>query len=551
MAIEGASKTGKSNTLAVLLEDLADAHMPTLVIERLGILSTVRQIDDNIIVVGGRDEAGIDLAVPLESVDVVADMVLDRGLKVLLDVSTYDTEDPDDHAEHRATARVLKALNDRAQELLRSGNRRKCFLVVDEVHYLAPEQGAPHVDLDDDVRQARAQLVNVATEGGNKGINFAAAYQRRAYTSKGVVSQADNYIIHRLHSTDRGDAAKEIGVSKEDIADLGTGEVFIYGDITQQRVKGPTKIRQRTSPDPREETFDLPDPPEELADTLAELGEEVGEVQEQREQRQERIEELEAQVDRLQDRNDDLEEQVRTADTLEKLAQGQTPEGDMQEVAQKVEAKQDRIEDLESERDELAERVQDLQAEVDRLETELAEKRELEVVRDEVVSSARTILRQFGELDLDAEEAREELQDAREEIQELKQKLQEARQQGGPPIEPLSDYNEFLDEGAVKDAIEEAKDMDNSRHNAIRGILATILENNGPATYDEVAEAIGHSTTSAVSSSATALESVKVVEKVEVNGQKAVDLNTDGLNEIRFAAKRREQTQERMEELDI
>lgn len=37
--VEGASGTGKSNTLAVILEDLADTQMPTLVIERLGILS--------------------------------------------------------------------------------------------------------------------------------------------------------------------------------------------------------------------------------------------------------------------------------------------------------------------------------------------------------------------------------------------------------------------------------------------------------------------------------------------------------------------------------
>lgn len=552
VAIEGASKTGKSNTLAVMMEDLAGTRMPTLIIERLGILSTVRKIDDSIIVVGGREEAGIDLAIPSESLDVVADMVLNRGLKVLLDVSTYESDDPDDHPEHRATARVVKALNDTGQELLRSGQRRKCLLVVDEVHYLAPENNAPIIDVDEDVRRARAQLVKVATEGGNKGINFAAAYQRRAYTSKGVVSQMDNYIIHRLHRTDRSDASKEIGVSEEDIADLDTGQVFIYGDFTKQRVVGPEQVRPRTSPDPREEQFELPEPPDELSETLAEIGEEVGEIQEQREQQQERIQQLESRLESLQDRNQELEEQVRTADVLEKIAEGGTaPNGEMREVAQQVDELQERIQSVREERDQLIEENQELQSEIDSLETELAEKRELEVVKDEVVSSARTILRQFGELDLDAEEAREELQDMQDRIEELERENQRLRQQGGPSLEPLSDYEDFLDEAPVQDAVQDAMEQQNARKKTVRGIIAAILSNNGPATYSEIADRLGYSTTSTVSTSASALESVKVVEKLEVDGEQAVDLNTDGLNEIRFAAKRRQDTEERMEELDI
>ena len=83
LTVEGASNTGKSNTLAVILEDLAETHVPTLIIERLGILSPVRKLDEQLIVVGARDEQGIDLAVPLDQLDLVAEMVLERGLKVL------------------------------------------------------------------------------------------------------------------------------------------------------------------------------------------------------------------------------------------------------------------------------------------------------------------------------------------------------------------------------------------------------------------------------------------------------------------------------------
>jgi len=48
LSVEGTSGMGKSNTLAVILEDLADVSIPTLIIERLGALSPVRLEDEDI-----------------------------------------------------------------------------------------------------------------------------------------------------------------------------------------------------------------------------------------------------------------------------------------------------------------------------------------------------------------------------------------------------------------------------------------------------------------------------------------------------------------------
>lgn len=69
LSIEGTSNVGKSNTLAVVLEDLADVRLPTLIIERLGALTPVRFEDEELIVVGAREEEGIDLAVGLQELD--------------------------------------------------------------------------------------------------------------------------------------------------------------------------------------------------------------------------------------------------------------------------------------------------------------------------------------------------------------------------------------------------------------------------------------------------------------------------------------------------
>lgn len=563
IAFEGASKTGKSNSLAVLLEDLAEVNLPTLVVERLGILSTVRTVDENMIVVGGRDEPGIDLAVPLESIEVVADMVLERGLKVILDVSTYEADDPDAHPEHRAAARVLKALNEDAAARLRAGSRRKCLVLVDEVHVLAPERGAPHIDLDDDVRRARAQLVTIATEGGNKGINFVAAYQRRAYTSKGVVSQMDNHVIHRLHRTDRAEAAREIGVDEDEIADLGTGEIFAYGDVTEQRVVGPTTVRLRDSPDPRDGGFDLPEPPDELADVVDAIADEVEDVQEKAEERADRIAELEDEIERLRERNEDLEEQVRTANVIEKLATGGDADVD-DEVLARIEDLQERNaelvdvrERLEDELETARERIAEQDDRIEELETELSEYRELDVVRDEIVSNARSILRQLGAVDLSAEDAREELDDLRDERDELRDEVEDLRERldaeaarpTPTPEDDVETYVEFLDVEAVQERIEAAKDETDVVAKAVRGVIRTIVEEGGAVDYSTIADRLGYSGTSHVSSAASALAERDVVEKEKRGNATYVDLALDEADHIRKLEARRRRADEVVSDL--
>lgn len=89
LSVEGTSNTGKTNSLAVILEDLSEVSIPTLIVERVAALSTVRHEDDDIVVVGGKEEEAVDLVVPLQELDQIGNWVLDKGMKVLLDVSTY------------------------------------------------------------------------------------------------------------------------------------------------------------------------------------------------------------------------------------------------------------------------------------------------------------------------------------------------------------------------------------------------------------------------------------------------------------------------------
>jgi predicted nucleic acid-binding Zn-ribbon protein len=553
LAVEGASKTGKSNTLAVILEDLANVTIPTVVFERLGILTPVRQVDDDIVVVGAREEPGIDLALPLEQIDLVADLVLERGWKVLVDVSTYADldDDPDRHTEHAAVATALKALNDRAQARLRSGNRRKALVIIDEAHVLAPENNAPHIDLNDDVRRARAQIVKLATEGGNKGLTLISAYQRRAYVSKAVVSQTDNFVVHRLHATDRKDVAREIGVDAEEIEALDIGEVLVYGDFTRQRVVGPTTVRRRSSPDPREESFEVPDPPAELSAALAELREEVDAREDQQEQRRNRIEELEARVERLQNEKADLAEQAdvneRIARAFETIQEGgiatEAAEVELVGEVEEIRERNDRLEtELASARGELEDAEAELrerEERIEELETELAEYRELDVVREEVTSAARTILRQMGEADPDVADLQEELAEVRERNRDLEDELAKAREAAQTartadtqPSEEFESRLEFLRHEAVQNAVERANDQLTTSIEHAWDVLFYLTDDNvDAATRDELTSVVDLHRSN-ISKILARLEDKEILEGTQEGQKKAYRLNLDGLERL-------------------
>jgi len=392
LSIEGTSSTGKSNTLSVVLEDLANVALPTLIIERLGALTPTRLVDDNIVVVGARDEEGVDLAVALEDLDKLGEWVLDRGMKILLDISTYADYEDEKSRVHLAAAKALRSLNDRAHAKYRSGDRTKSLLVVDEAHWLAPKDSAPNPELDEWVKRCRGQLIKASTEGGNKGISIIVGYQRRAFLHNGVIQLAQDFIAHQPGDEDVGRTADALRCSEEALSNLERGHIMARGQsITDDDLVGPTKVRKRTSPDPREDTFELPDTPNELADALDSIQSEVEAERQQREQREDELEQLREENERLRDRVDELEDELNDTDRLASALENLGGNGgaaaqdvgeaavDMQDRVAELKAERDDLEatlaDLREERDQLADENQSLQEDIADLEAEVQELR--------------------------------------------------------------------------------------------------------------------------------------------------------------------------------
>jgi hypothetical protein len=402
LSVEGTSDTGKTNSLAVILEDLSEVNIPTLIVERVGALSTVRHEDDDIVVVGGKEEEAVDLVVPLQELDQIGNWVLDKGMKILLDVSTYSDYSQEESRVHLAAGKAVRSLNDRAHEKYRAGSRTKSLLVIDEAHYMAPKDNAPEPDLDDNVKMCRGQIIKACTEGGNKGISAIVSYQRRAFLHNGVISLCKDWIVHGLANEDAQKVAKKLNIDRDLIDELGVGQILARGDnLTGGDLVGPTKVRKRRSPDPREEEFEIPETSAEKQEVLSEIQESIEERVQEREEEKSRVKQLEEKVERLQGEKEEMQEALENREELRKALKGlneadSSSSGDVQEISEKAEELEEENEDLRNRLDEKGDELQELREERDRLQEEYEALEEKYESRLQGLNSLRSAFQQLG-----------------------------------------------------------------------------------------------------------------------------------------------------------
>lgn len=135
----------------------------------------------------------------------------------------------------------------------------------------------------------------------------------------------------------------------------------------------------------------------------------------------------------------------------------------------------------------------------------------------------------------------------RERVDELEAENHRLRSQVDVEIsETLQNYEDFLELDVVQEEIEAAKEESTPKY--VKGVLAAIVNEGKPVSYETVAQRLGLSQTNHVSAAATELETRRIVEKEKINGETHVDLNTDGIETIRRAAAEREKTEQLMDE---
>ena len=549
--ITGKSGSGKSNTGSVIMEELLANGLSCLAVDVDGEYWGLKESYE-VLHVGATEEC--DLQVGPEHAGKLAALALEQLVPIILDVSGYVDGDTADALVHE-TARELFA---REQSAL-----QPFLMLVEEIHEYIPEGGG--------LDETGEMLIRVAKRGRKRGLGIMGLSQRPADVKKDFITQADLLVWHRLTWDNDTDVVKRVidAEHADRVDNLRDGEAFVQADWSDADVERVQFRRKKTfdaGATPGLEDVDRP----ELKAIDEDLVDELEEISNEHERRQDRIAELEAALDEKDERIAELKADLDDARDLQRLGEafidaaetrgdagGDVDRELLEEKNETIADLRDRVDDLEATAEDLRQERDALEAEAERLQSaearvERAEEIEtmLEKVRDVVGAGVEmSPTAAPGTESEEAAELRARLQDAHERIDNLQTVNERLREQAdGEGVTVPTDYQDFVDEPVVQQAIEDAKDKSSASPRYVKGVVAAIIQAGGPVDYETIADRLGVSTTSDVSKAASTLETLGVLERVQQSPAK-VDFDLDGVAVIKEAQQRREQAEAVMEEL--
>ncbi|MCG3208651.1 MAG: hypothetical protein FOGNACKC_02263 [Anaerolineae bacterium] len=183
MSLTGNKGSGKSNTLAVIAEESHRIGVPFVYYDPNGDCASLRELGEDVLVVGNPRHRGHPLRQAHYALDTVArdagdfiKMVLEDGYSLCVDLSRSASPEP-----VAAFARLMQL-----HFLLAELERVPVMIIVDEAHRLAPQMGA-----DEDQKASLKIMQDVATDGRKRGMMLVTATQRATYLHKSVIFGAN------------------------------------------------------------------------------------------------------------------------------------------------------------------------------------------------------------------------------------------------------------------------------------------------------------------------------------------------------------------------
>ncbi len=180
-ALLGITGSGKTNTAAVLIEELLSSGLPLTIVDIEGEYYGIKQRHD--VLVAGRSEHS-ELLIGPENAAQVAQVSLTRGISVILDLSEYTQDE---------SYEFLVAYFTRLWEV--AGKERKPYqIVLEEAHEFIP-QGT--------TTPLKQMLTRIALRGRKRGLGMILMSQRSAKVEKDVLTQTSLLFLHKVvHPTD-------------------------------------------------------------------------------------------------------------------------------------------------------------------------------------------------------------------------------------------------------------------------------------------------------------------------------------------------------------
>lgn len=533
----GKSGSGKSNSASVVVEELLDDGYPVLIVDVDGEYFGLKE-EYELLHLGADEEC--DLQVGPEHSEKIAELTLEQNIPVILDVSGYLHEED----QKELIKEVGRHLFAKEKKL-----KKPFLMVIEEIHEYIPESG-----LDD----AGQMLIKIAKRGRKHGLGLCGISQRPADVKKDFITQCDWHVWHRLTwDNDTNVVRRVLGTEYADaVQKLDDGEAFLHTDWDDQirRADFRRKHTFDAGATPGLEEIERPDLKSVSEDILSELET----ISQHKQEEASEIERLRSKLDDREEQIDQLQEELEKARDVSELAQRFTDAlaqsdsdndstRNLEETVEEIrEEKNEEIRSLRQQNQQLREKNDELRERVEALEQTAERAEQLEALDENIDEVSEAYIRLGEALGLDPQ--RDEAERLRDRVETLQDSLSEIRNKqdtvGDPDTETeVSAYREFLEDDAVREAIADAK-RDASSPRYVEGVVTTVMAENQPVTYDEIAEELGISSTGHVASAVNELHSRDIVTKSKNGRVTEVDLNIDDLGEIRAAAQRRAASQE-------
>ena len=174
--------SGKTYTASVLVEELLKAGLPTVVVDPVGVLWGLRASADGkgpglpIVIIGG--DHG-DAPLEASSGETIAELIVDEGLSVVLDLSLL------------RKGEQVHFMTDFAERLYHR-NRRALHLVLDEADAFAPQRPLPGQ------QRLLGAIEDLVRRGRARGLGVTLITQRPAVLHKDVLTQVEVLVTLRL-----------------------------------------------------------------------------------------------------------------------------------------------------------------------------------------------------------------------------------------------------------------------------------------------------------------------------------------------------------------
>ncbi len=219
IAILGISGSGKTNTVAVLAEELL-SHLPLTIIDVEGEYYGLKTRYP--LLVAGRSEHA-EVPLMAENAAAIAELSLQHAISVILDLSEYDQEE------------MYAILLIYFEQLWKLATTLKSpyEIVIEEAHEFVPQgQRTP----------LKTLLTRFALRGRKRGVGVILASQRSAKVEKDLLTQANLLILHQVvHPTDLTVYKDLIPLAAKDVEqqarELAPGEAFVVRRKQVDRVR--------------------------------------------------------------------------------------------------------------------------------------------------------------------------------------------------------------------------------------------------------------------------------------------------------------------------